>query len=169
MLNLVRRLSPLALSLSIASPALAQDLTPLPEASAESNSAFQISAAASNGGGPRLDIWHSSKDGSGRWIAVLDEHGSQSRVDELSCLPFKASMNAFASLPTLRPGPSTLRRQQAGPQQIPNRRLLATSWRIRLPAYAPDNSYVTMDIVGDQGPYAGWVNDTIAAISRCPD
>lgn len=167
MLSPARRSVAFGAAVLLASNAHAQDLSPVSEATAATNSAVQIIATAEEGVGPRLDIWQTAAGSSTSWLAVLNEGGKITRVSDSDCSPFKSALDAYASLPDLSPGPVALQPRRAGPQQIPNRRADGAAWRIRVPAYAPDLSSVQMEITGSQGPYAGWVSDTIRAIKEC--
>ena len=125
---------------------------------------FQIAAETTS---TILAIWQSDGEGQPIWIASLSDNGQTWRATDTDCESFKAALYSFATLPVLRPGPLELQQRELGIFDMPNRRTEAPTWRIRLPAYAPDWTVVRMEIEDAQGPYAGWINTAVAAIKEC--
>jgi len=100
-------------------------------------------------------------------MATLTFENQIWRVTDYSCEEFRAALNTFQGLQTLRPGPRLLQPGASPHNQLPPRRQHGEHWVIRTRLYAPDWSSMDVEMSGRQGPYAHWMTDTVAAIQRC--
>lgn len=89
------------------------------------------------------------------------------RVTDRDCPRFRAALDAFQTLPPLRPGPALLQPGASRERPMPPYRPHGEPWTIRTQLYAPDWSSMDVEMRGSQGPFAFWLTDTVAAIQRC--
>ncbi|MFC0633650.1 hypothetical protein [Brevundimonas balnearis] len=100
-------------------------------------------------------------------VAVLIIGDQTWRFTDLDCPPFRAALDAFQTLPPLKPGPALLQPGASRERPMPPYRPHGELWTIRTQLYAPDWSSMDVEMRGSQGPYAFWLTDTVAAIQRC--
>lgn len=116
--------------------------------------------------GERGHILNISVDRDGVWSAVLDGRGERAVVTSSTCPAFASAMEAFRTLPGIKPGPYAI---QATPdiRPIPPTTMDGESWSITAPGFAPDWTSVVVTIDGDQGPYARWASSMVRTIRSC--
>lgn len=103
-----------------------------------------------------------------RATATLTLGGQTWRVSDDQCDDFRASLDVFQQLPPLRPGPFLLQPGASRELGLPAYRRGDESWTIRTQLYAPDWSYMDVEIRGiPQGPYTLWLTDTVRVIKTC--
>jgi len=102
-----------------------------------------------------------------RATATLTFHGQTWRVTDAECGRFRAALDAFQTLPPLKPGPILLQPGASASNTVPPRRTHGESWVIRTQAFAPNWSSMDVEMRGGQGPYASWASDTVEAIKAC--
>lgn len=98
--------------------------------------------------------------------ATLIFGGQTWRVTDTDCPQFRAALDAFQTLPSLKPGPGLLR-PGARAHPMPPYRPHGETWTIRTELYAPDWSAMAVEMRGGQGPYAFWLSDTVSVIKAC--
>jgi len=107
-----------------------------------------------------------SMDRGGVWNAVLEGRGERVATTSRNCPGFASAMEAFRTLPGIKPGPYA---SQGAPdvRPIPPTTMDGESWTLTAPGFAPDWSPVVVMIEGDQGPYARWASSTVRTIRTC--
>lgn len=99
--------------------------------------------------------------------ATLIFEGRTWHVTDSECPQFRAALDAFQALPSLKPGPGLLLPDASPEHPMPPYRPHGERWTIRTQLYAPDWSSTDVEMRGSQGPYAFWLTDTVAAIRAC--
>lgn len=84
-----------------------------------------------------------------------------------TCPALQRVIDDYRTLPALRPGPILLLPEGWLSQSRGPTRKDATWWTITVLAYAPDDTAVQVNLSGDQGPYAVWADEALAAIRAC--
>lgn len=116
--------------------------------------------------GERGETMTISAESGGVWSLVLEGAGGRKVVTSSTCAPLDAAMEAFRSLPGIKPG-SYAAQDAPEIRPIPPTTKDGESWSITAPGFAPDWSSVVVTITGDQGPYARWASGTLRSIQPC--
>jgi hypothetical protein len=88
-------------------------------------------------------------------------------VTDDDCPAFRQAIERYQDLPALKPGPAQLRPSEWRSLSLPGRRPHGESWVIRTQLWAPDGSFMDVEITAVTSPYAFWVSDTVTAVKSC--
>lgn len=100
------------------------------------------------------------------WSAVLERGGEVWVATDHGCERFRQSLQLFATLPPLTPGPIPLR-EPARAEELSPSSPHAEAWILRMTGYAADLTVLEMELRGSQGPYPRWATDVSEAVISC--
>lgn len=101
------------------------------------------------------------------YLVEVTQGAETDRADSETCLPLRALMDAYRTLPPIRPGPVTLTPEGRNLAVPRSRTPHAPWWRWRVHGFTPDGASLQMELEGSQGPYPEWLTQTVDAVGAC--